>query len=96
MAVGSDIGGASREHRANPRSVGDVVGRWRTGEPRDQCATGPHPLCSAGHRGPPTLVRLGIPDQDAVKGTDRPVGVRPDEINLTGAIKIRELSAASI
>ena len=54
----------------------------------------PHPLCPGPHlslyialcdRGPPTSGRFSVPDQDAVKGSDWPLG-QLVEIKLTTAI----------
>lgn len=67
--------GASREHCANPRSVGECRwGVWRRGEPHTKCPGSHLCLYSAGHRGPPTIKRLSAPDQGAVKGHVKPLG----------------------
>ena len=71
---GSSGGGgeASRGYCANLDWIGFVGGVvWHTIN-LVSCAAGPPTsLCSAGHRGPPTMVRLGAPDQGA--GTSRGV-----------------------
>ena len=56
----------------------------------------PPPLYIARRQGPTNLGAVGRPDQDAVKGTDRPVGVRPDEINLTGASSLRDDTCTAV
>ena len=68
--MGSGGGGASREHCVNPRSVGDVGGETGGAVNLVLRAPAPTSLYSAGHRGPPTMRRLGAPDQ----GTDQRSG----------------------
>ena len=64
-------GGASRDFCANLDRIGFVGGAVTHDQPRELCSRPPTSLCSAGHRGPPTMLRLGAPDQGA--GTSRGV-----------------------
>jgi hypothetical protein len=50
------------------------------GEPRTVCVRPPHLFICASDRGPPTMRRLGAPDQGArEQGSDRVVGLGPGD-----------------
>ena len=74
---GSSGGGgeASRDYCANLDRIGFVGGVVTHDQPRELCSPPPTSLCSAGHRGPPTMVRLGAPDQSARQGYRQAVGL---------------------
>jgi hypothetical protein len=76
-------GGASREHCANPSSVGDIG--WVTGGAVNIILRAPAPtsLYSTGHKGPPTIRGLDAPDQGASQRARQAVGLDRVEINLT-------------
>ena len=76
--------GASREHCDCPRSEGDFGGESGGAVNLVPCAPAPTSLYIAGHRGPPTIERLGAPDQGANRsGPDGPLSPLGGEINLT-------------
>ena len=78
------VGGASREHYANPRSEGDLGGESGGAVNLVPCAPSPTSLYITGHRGSPTIERLGAPDQGANRsGPDGPLSPLGGEINLT-------------
>ena len=67
-------------------------------------APAPPLLYSAGHRGPPTMVWLGAPDQGASQGPVRPVGfererdqpnILPLDLNFTFNFILSSLSVSS-
>ena len=83
IAVSGFGSGASRRYCQNPKSVGGC--RWGARRTVNLVlsAADPTTLYRQRHRGPPTMVWLGAPDQGAIMGSRWVVGPTRVEINLT-------------